>query len=399
MRIVAFFFFFTRAFLAFATDCSGLENPRSSVTAGFILNDASATSLEVTGANLSLVPGTKSNARPPLISPLELQEQASHTKMSQGFYLYSWPHVQNLCSLLETSDSLFCLNTSATILSQAMNCLRENLSIKELKPLSWSFLRNPEIAKLITQALIKKSTSDKEAQILKNIWAQYRVLILPGNTPTPLGMTKNWKIHDLEHLEKSFEKLKQAITHAVGENNIFQYSHIWGAGGALARLGELSINGQFGEIYDQHPMQINVVIDDLQMKKNSKQIAQQIAHENAHSSYYLMGRYLTGNAVSWSETSFSKIFEMCDLPVNYETSLKTCLKENPTWFNFHPTSYPATRSAEFYTKMVDHWVRENLFLTTRSSYQCQDKQTVKLWKEMEFYFIGNSLSASCDFTK
>ncbi len=212
------------------------------------------------------------------------------------------------------------------------------------------------------------------------------MLLLPGGIIAGNGTTKNWRVEDLKQIEKNFEKLKSA----VGDE-----SHIWGASGTLARLGEKSISGQFGEVYNNYPMQMNVVVDVLKENKSTVQIAQQLAHENAHSNDHLRGRLLTCENLSWSETTHAGIFKACGLNASYKTSLIPCLKSQPTWFNFHPTSYSAIRSAEFYTKMVDQWVRENLNLSKKNSYRCQSAEALSFWNEMEVNLLGKITLTHC----
>ena len=330
-----------------------------------------------------------------LISDDQFQKKAEKNTANFGFFIFAWGNVQQLCSLVEASAQNYCLQKSAGILNEAMSCLDQKLFVHETRPLVWSILRNQELESLITESLYKKANSPEEKEILKNIWQKYYVLVLPAEIPTPIGLTKKWRIEDLKHMEKSFEKLMSAVSNAVGKENAVFYSHIWGAGGTLARLGTLSVSGQFGEVYNTHPMQINVVIDVLKERKSTTQIAQQLAHENAHSNDHLRGRLLTGQLASWSETGMAQIFQMCGLPARYNTSLMPCYQKKSQWFNFHSTSYPARRSAEFYTKMVDQWVRENLKLNSKKPYRCQNSQTLSLWNEMEVNLLGNVISKSC----
>lgn len=336
-----------------------------------------------------------------IITPEEFYQKSLRSKKSSGFLNYTWPSVKTLCSEVETEEQTTCLNISATILSEAMDCLSENQNVKHLRPLTWSFLRNPKLAKTITLALNKKASSQAEVQLQNEFWNKYRVLLLPGNMKTEMGMTLAWRVEDLEQLKIGFENLKKAIVFRTGHKNVHLYSHIWGAGGTLLRMDAIShkgmkpVSGQFGEIYNIYPTRVHVVVNVTEASMKPNLIAQRIAHENGHSNDYLMGYHLSGEASSWSETSFSKIFEMCDVKPSYEVPLFACLKNHPTWFNFHPTTYSASRSAEFYTKMLDQWVRENLEIHKSSSYRCQNNSTESLWKEMELNLIGEALSPPC----
>lgn len=331
-----------------------------------------------------------------LISESEFVQNAQKNQKGFGLYLFSWANVQQLCSSVDLSKQRYCLDKSASILNEALSCLNEELLVNETRPLAWSFLRNPELEALMTGALFEKASSMEELNLQKGLWQKYRILLLPAQVKTGVGLTKAWRIQDLKQIEKSYEKLMVAVTNAVGPQKVLEYSHVWGAGGILARVGELSVSGQFGEVYADYPMQINVVIDVLKEKKSAAQLAQQLAHENAHSNDHLRGRLLTGRISSWSETSSAQIFWMCGLEAHYETSLMPCFRLQPQWFNFHSTSYPARRSAEFYTKMVDQWVRENLGLSKKKPYRCQNAQTLFLWNEMELNLLGEVNSKVCD---
>lgn len=373
-RLLLFIILSSTSF-SFASVCVDFENPKS-----IILNPVA------------------------VITPEELYQKALRSKKSLGFLNYAWPNVKTLCSEVPSEAQTTCLNTSATILSEAMDCLSENETVKQLRPLTWAFLRNPKLAQMITSALKKKASSQEEVQLQKEFWDKYRVLLLPGNIRTEMGMTLVWGIEDLKQTQLGFEKLKKAIATRTGSKNTFYFSHLWGAGGTLLRMDAITheemkpVSNQFGEIYNTYPTRIHVVVNvtDTKTKMGPNQIAQRIAHENGHSNDYLLGYYLSGDSISWSETSFSKIFEMCDVKPSYEVPLFACLKNHPTWFNFHPTKYSASRSAEFYTKMLDQWVRENLKINLGPPYRCQNNSTENLWKEMELNLIGEVLSPVCN---
>ncbi len=370
-RFFLFIFLFS-ASLSFASVCVDFENSKSTIT---------------DPANI--------------ITPVQFHQKSFRSKRSLGFFNYVWNNVKTLCSVVEIEDQTTCLNTSATILAEAMDCLTDNQTVKELRPLTWSFLRNSQLARIITSALQKKASSQAEVQLQKDFWNKYRVLLLPGNLKIEMGTTLGWKIQDLRQIQLGFEKLKKAIATRTGLEKVHQFSHIWGAGGSLLRMdaipskGIKPVLGQFGEIYNIYPTRIHVVVNVKDNEMGPDLIAQRIAHENGHSNDYLLGYYLSGNSSSWSETSFSRIFEMCDVKPSYEVPLFACLKNHPTWFNFHSTNYSASRSAEFYTKMLDQWVRENLKIHSGPSYRCQNNATESLWKEMELNLIGEILSPAC----
>jgi hypothetical protein len=328
------------------------------------------------------------------ISVSDFKTHSDLNKMSIGFYLYSWKQAEFLCSL--THNSELCLRKSATILDQALTCLEPNLTVKEVKPMTWAYLRNQEVQSLVLDSIYHKSSSQEELQLQKNLWSKYQVLLLPGKISTPRGLTQSWRIEDLHRIEQSYEKLRQAVSNSVSEKRVFEFSHLWGAGTALARLGYKTISGQFGEMEATSPLQISVVVDVLKENKPAELLAQQIAHENSHSHDYLRGLLMTGDYIDWSETNAAQIFEMCGLKPSYEVELYDCRNKNPTWFNFHPTAYPAIRSAEFYTKMLDEWVRENLNLVPKGRYRCQNKETLNFWLEMEKNLIGEVTSSDCD---
>lgn len=347
MRIYLVFFIIQSFFsAALAADCKALKDPRAHVADPILVSN-------------------------PTIS---------------GLYLFAHKNIEMLCSIVEESKQNHCLTKALNILNEATSCLDEKLLVHESRPLAWAFLRNLELEVLITEAVFKKAHSLDEKSIQKNIWQKYQVLLLPGGIIAGNGTTKKWRVEDLKQIEKGFEKLASTIGNE---------SHIWGAGGTLARLGEKSVSGQFGEVYNNYPMQVNVVIDVLKENKSALLIAQQLAHENAHSNDHLRGRLLTGDYSSWSETEYAGIFQACELEADYKTSLIPCLKSQPKWFNFHPTSYSAIRSAEFYTKMVDQWVREKLNISRKNTYRCQSAETLSFWNEMEVNLLGKITSPPC----
>lgn len=317
-------------------------------------------------------------------------QNAQKTVSGKGFFNFTTNQVRFLCSIVPFQDQSFCLTKSYAILNEALKCLGENKNVKQIRPLTWAYLRNPGIQKLVLEALNQESRSEDEKRIQKNLWQKYQVLLIPGGVLTKDNIAMHWRYEDLILLESAYQKLQAAVTNSVSPKRLQEFSHLWGAGSAIVRLGDVSINpetkkplsGQFGEMHWDYPLRIQVVIE-LQQKMNSPAlIAEHLAHENAHANDYLRGNLL-GSEQAWSATKFARIFEMCRLTPDYKTSLKRCDDLHPTWFNFHPSDYAAKRSAEYYTKMADEWVRENLQRVPVGRYRCQSKETQALWREME----------------
>jgi len=350
--------------VALAADCDALKNSSATITSTFETSDS--------------------------VSKLTTEPKVQLD--SPSFQNYAFSQARFLCSFTPPADR--CLEKSLSILASAQSCLKKNSSIKEIYSLATSYLRNPEVSSIISESIFRASPTQTET-VQRNIWRKFRVLVLPAGLKTKNGLTQSWKNEDLLILESAYEELASAVKNAVGPARLWEFSHIWGAGGVIARRGKLTVKGQFGEVYSNEPWQVNVVINIGRVDMSTQTIAQRIAHETAHSRDYLLGETLPGKKLSWSESTFANIFNLCDLPAAYETSLMPCYKKHPDWFNFHSTAYSAICSAEFYTKMLDEWVRGNLKLVKLDRYRCQNNITESLWQEMEINLIGEVISSAC----
>lgn len=325
-----------------------------------------------------------------------LQASTCLPRAQAGLKEFSKRYIQFLCN-----GSSECSQRAHEILEDSLECVNSSDSVKEWRKQATAFMRDEDFKSFIETRYLK----DDPSGIRKKIWQDFEILVLPGGLKTPVAQTQDWKERDLMLLLEGYRKLKEAITNAVGEDRVDEFSHIWGAGGAVARGGkEYPGLNQLGEVWNIYPLQMNVVVSLSQKRFSSEEIAQRIAHENAHSQDYLLGAIRGDVGGSWSETGEAQIFKRCELAPRYETALVSCWVDNPSWFNFHPVNtdakkvnYASIRSAEFYSKMIDEWVRENLGLLKKSPYRCQSPVTLGLWREMEKQFLGEILSQDCSF--
>jgi hypothetical protein len=307
--------------------------------------------------------------------------------------LWSQSYIKSLCSPVSESDQADCIALGYELVEKSLGQLSAHPSLHELRVAATSMLEQNNFRNYIARYINFNGTS--EALIRQRIWQDYGVIVLPGDLKTSLGVTRNFSLEDLNLLEMGFKRLLQAISNVVGANRVREFSHIWGAGGVMAKLGSSSVGGQFGEVSQYIPAQINIVVDIKATGFTADTIAQRIAHENTHSNDYILGLLTTGVSVHWTETEDAKIFSYCGLPAGWDTSLMDCLKKHPTWFNFHYSEYSARNSAEFYGKMVDAWVREALGLSQKI-YRCQNNSTRDFWNEMQSHFIGEAVLSSCN---
>lgn len=259
----------------------------------------------------------------------------------------------------------------------------------------WSFLRNSEFNELIRQSISSKISSENDRAIVASFWDEFKILVFPAGTVNKMGTSRAWSSQDLIRLKDGFARLKQAIANRVGAANVDQFSHLWGAGLSLTKQGRSEKGGQLAEIFTNFPMQVHIVIDVATSNKNADMLAQQLAHESSHSNDQVWGRILTGDHLSWSYTPLAHIFRQCNVKVDRDTSLENCRQKNMKWFSFHYSYYASINSSEFYTKMMDEWVRENLNLVKIGRYRCQNRQTLYFWNEMEQNLIGDVVSAPC----
>lgn len=333
-------------------------------------------------------------------SPIDRQKDLS----SSNIYQYAKPYAQFICDNVETSQKQNCHQLTQKILNQSAACLNSDLSVKELRPLALAFTRHPWVKELIKNNYFKFNS--EESLIRQQIWTEFQVLILPTGYLTPVprsyenpnpDFTKSFSVLELKLLQQGFRTLKRSIIQSVGEKRIQEFSHLWGAGGILARNGVVSVRGQFGEVWSHYSMQLNIVAAITSFSPAT--LAERIAHENAHSQDRLFGAAKLQLGQSWTGSATASIFQECEIDLGskepYDIRLYPCRSKHPIWFNYHPTGYSAFNSAEFYTKMMDLWVRENLNSDIRKKYHCQNQETQNFWKEMELHLIGEVLS-NCD---
>ncbi len=268
-------------------------------------------------------------------------------------------------------------------------------TVKTLRRKALDFTRDKEFRSLVAANLLGENNQSEQFRIRARLWAKMDVLILDGAVATPIGDSLKFSTAELRLIEAGYERLRDAVENAVGLTRAEEFSHVWGAGGFVAKLGSKTVGGQFGLMDSLSPSQVNVVVDVAASGFTPNEIAQRLAHENAHSQDVLLGMVRWGNDFHWSETSEAKIFAGCEELPKYNTELYRCRTSHPSWFNFHPTDYSAYNSAEFYASMVNEWVRVHLKLKVAGSYQCQNKQTELYWTEMEENFLGEKVSSEC----
>jgi len=316
-----------------------------------------------------------------------------------GLRKFSKQYIQFLCQ-----GKPDCIELGQSILEDSTRCVETSKSIKVWRKQVTSFMRDDRFRRIVEHHFLLDDPSGWR----EKIWKRFGVLVLPGGLKSPYADTKEWSESDLSLLYSGYEKLQEAITHAVGKERLFEFSHIWGEGGTLAlsdpmglRPGMRKLTTQFGEVINIYAIQIKVVTSVTEAGYTSEKLAQRLAHENGHSQDYILGALRNNIGANWTETTGASIFKSCELPASYKTNLGGCFKKHPHWFNFHPSTdpnsnYAADTPAEFYTKMIDEWVRENLKLTKKAvDYRCQSPETLRFWSEMEVRFLGEILSKDC----
>lgn len=220
------------------------------------------------------------------------------------------------------------------------------------------------------------------------IWKKYRVLVVG-----------NWKLEDLVRLQAGFDRLRVAVGNAVGEVRVDEYSHIWGAGGTIDFKGDKTVRGQFGSNDYARPFTTDVVGP---LKNFSvDEVAKRIAHEASHSNDKVLGYIRTGTKIPWTQESSRALLRACtpDKPLDPppqddRVSFYDCRKLKQELFSYFPSDYAAINASEFYTKMVDHWVEDQL-KKRPASYACKSEQTFRLWREMEAALIGTTDPIEC----
>lgn len=325
-----------------------------------------------------------------------VQASTCSPQAQEGLADFSKRYIKFLC--FENAD---CLQKAQNILKQSLDCVDPESSVKEWRKQATAFMRDESFKQIIESRFLQ----DDPTGIRRKIWEEFEVLVLPGGLKTPTVQTLNWKEVDLQLLWRGYQTLKTAIANAVGYDRLDEFSHIWGAGGSVARGGEeMPGLNQLGEVWNIYPLQMNVVVSLSDRRFTANEVAQRIAHENAHSQDYLLGAFRNEFGNGWSETTDAQIFHQCELRPAYETELTNCWELHPEWFSFHPSknpskpSYASKRAAEFYSKMIDEWVRENLGLVKKPiPYRCQSPETLGFWREMEKQFLGEIFSNDCKF--
>lgn len=324
------------------------------------------------------------------------QASSYWTEAHNGLMRFSERYIEFLCQ-----GQSACLEVAGKSIANSLERIDTARPIGVIRNQALAFMKESLIKEFIQEHYLQ----DDPGLWRQRIWNEFDVLVLPGGYDTPSARTIPWKEEDLKILYQGYIKLREAISRAVGADRVDEFSHVWGAGGLVARTlprpllpGQKPVSGQVGDVFNLFSIQINIVNSPTQFGYTSLTLAQRIAHENAHSQDYLYGALRNVIGSNWTETSAAQIFKHCQLPARYETPLLSCIDKNPEWFNFHPTKYGATNSAEFYTKMLDEWVRENLGLVKKKVlYRCQSPETLGFWREMEKQFLGEILSKDCNF--
>ncbi len=319
----------------------------------------------------------------------------STVTLPRGIMYFAIPYAEFLCSQIAKDQQKSCNLTAARLIDRSLKCAATGMTVKSIRPLGTSFMRNAEFQDFILPVAMGQSDQSESYAIRKRILEQFQVLIVAGGQKNPIGIAKNFNIQELRLIEQAYIQLRTAVKNRVGVNRVSEFSHIWGAGGMLARIGKKTVKGQFGEVYSNFILQTNVVVDVVTEGFSANGLAERIAHESGHSQDYIAGYAVAGKDSFWSETAQAQIFAKCGVRAKYGASLMGCYKNTPTWFNFHPTNYSAKNSTEFYGKMLDEWVRENLGLVAMGRYRCQSKETSAYWDEMEANLIGEKVSSSC----
>lgn len=263
-----------------------------------------------------------------------------------------------------------------------------DLDIKALRKHWLANFRGPESNAFIESAFYSRRPDSESTRLRISMWRDFKVIVFDAGVVTPLGLTRAWRVQDLRLLRAGYVKLHEAVSRAVGPDQVEDYSHIWGAYGSVARIGRKTISGQFGEVNSSFSFQINIVTNIAADRFSALTLAQRIAHEASHSNDHLLGRALSGRDYAWSELPGALVFSACGLTASYDTSLESCRHRYPAWFRFHSTSYAATRSSEFYGKMVDEWVRMELGVKKVGAYSCQSANTLSFWNEMRTRLLG-----------
>ena len=299
-----------------------------------------------------------------------------------------------LCSA-DRRRAVECVTLAKQVIGHELTCLKPGLSLNQVRLLVTAFLRDEKIASIIIPAVLGLPNNSEESNIKYRLWRDFKVLIA-DQIQTPNGKAIGFKLDELRQLEGGYRLLRQALSSRVSTNRVTDFSHVWGAYGLVARVPpeQKLLKGQFGEVSPDFIFQINIVTSPLNFLPEL--VAQRIAHENGHTNDQLVGIYLDGNGGDWTSSPRRSISKACGLVKPYKgISLMSCFNSHPTWFNFHPTSYAATNPAEFQTKMIDEWVRENLGLVTMGRYRCQSRDTLTFWNEMENALIGEQVSPPC----
>lgn len=335
-----------------------------------------------------------------LLTNSAVQASTCSPTASAGFREFSKRYIKFLC--LEKWD---CQELAENILKESTACVDPTQSVKQFRKQVTSFMWNEQFQRIIARHFLE----DDRSGWRQKIWKEFNVLVLPGGLNSPYAKTSDWSDGELELLYHGYKKLQETIEISVGAARVQEFSHIWGAGGTIVRSEPMSLKPgmrklttQFGEVINLYALQVKVVRDLVEAKFSVETLAQRIAHENAHSQDYILGALRNKMGENWTETDGAKIFKACNLPARHDTNLVSCFKRNRHWFNFHPSSnpnsnYAADTPAEFYTKMIDEWVRENLGLTKKERpYRCQSPETLRFWQEMEAKFLGEILSKDCN---
>jgi hypothetical protein len=302
-----------------------------------------------------------------------------------GVILFAKGLAEFICIHAGGADEKACLKIASRHLERAAAGAPAAKSVGELRRMALAFMDDDKFRSYVVETFL----ADKSTGSIwrRDIWDEFQVLVLPGGVKTPLGVTKSWTDEELKSLSLGYRLLRTAVNGATG-GKAPDFSHIWGGRGVLARLGEKTADGQFGTVDSSFATQVNVVVNVVEEGFTAGELAQRLAHENAHSQDILLGTVRMREACHWSETAAAKVFQYCGVPARYDTSLMGCREWHPEWFNFHPTDFAAHNSAEFYGKMVDAWVRERLNMTPMDSYRRQSRVTELFWSEMEKNLLG-----------
>ncbi|MBC7740964.1 MAG: hypothetical protein H7061_02125 [Bdellovibrionaceae bacterium] len=332
-------------------------------------------------------------------TPLQAQTTCAHLNLADAaneLQYYAKAYSEMLCSRVSARERSTCQSLANQITENAFKCLALNLNVKHLRSLVTAFLRDENFVKLVLPAVLGPESNSEESHAKYRIWRTYRMLAV-GSLAIKNHRTNVFSVSELKRLEESLALSRQAVLARVGSQRVNEFSHMWGAYGMLTKKGNSSITGQVFELNQENILELNIVINDLN-KISAVELGQRLLHEAGHAHDHLLGMYLTGDDVAWTDTADAKIYKLCQAKPAWQTRLWRCYADQPNWFNFNRTNYAGFNAAEFYALQLNEWARENLGLVPTGRYRCQNATTLALWNDMEKNLIGEIISAPCPRT-